>query len=84
MGIHADLIHSHTGYDVISYFSLAFFDVRKNDHKCCLREFGANFSGAAFHLTHQLVGFFVIFLDLLFIPTVVSVSSAPKMTSTVL
>ena len=37
--IHADLIHSHTGYDVTSYLWSAFMKVRKNGRKCRLQRF---------------------------------------------
>ena len=45
-----------TGYDVTSYFRLAFIKVRKTVDNAASDGFRSNFSGAAFCLPHQLVG----------------------------
>ena len=62
MNIYADIVYSHSGYDVISYFQSAFIKVRKTA-KIAPSDadgFGLNFSGAALYLPHQLVGIFEI------------------------
>ena len=52
--IHADIVYSHTGYDVTSYFHQS---SQKTAANAACDGFGSNFSGAAFCLPHQLVGF---------------------------
>ena len=47
MDTHADLVYSHTGYDVISYIQSAFIKVRKTA-KYAFNGFGLNFCGAVF------------------------------------
>ena len=59
-GIHADLIYSHAGYDVTSYFRSAFIEVRKTVENAASDGFGSNVSGAAFCLPHQLVRFLLL------------------------
>ena len=54
---HADLVYSRVKYDVISYFWSAFLEFRKNDRNATSAGFGSNFSGAAFCLPYQLVGY---------------------------
>ena len=49
--------HKSAGYDVTSYFQSAFIEVRKTAENAASDGFGSNFSGAAFCLPHQLVGF---------------------------
>ena len=56
MDIQDDLVFSHTGYDVTSYFRLAFMEVRKTTENATFDGFGSNISGAAFCVPHQLVG----------------------------
>ena len=51
--IHADLVCSHTGYDVISYFRSKF---EKTAENAASDGFESNCSGVAFCLPHQLVG----------------------------
>ena len=54
--MHADLVYSHTGYDVTSYFRPAFAEVRKMVKNAASDGFGSNCSFAAFCLPHQLMG----------------------------
>ena len=62
MDISADLIDSHTGYDVTSYFRSAFIGVENTASD----GFVSNFNGAGFCLSHQLVGFLFIFANVFF------------------
>ena len=55
--IHADIVYSHTGQGVTSYFRLAFIDVLKTAENAASDGFGSNFSDVAFCLPHQSVGF---------------------------
>ena len=41
--IHTDLLYSHTGHDVTSYFWSAFIEVQKNGQKCRLRQLWVEF-----------------------------------------
>ena len=43
MDIPADLIYSHAGYDITSYFWSAFIEVRENGWQCCLRTLWVEF-----------------------------------------
>ena len=52
---HADLVYSHTGYYIISYFRSAFIEVRKTTENAASDSFGF-FCDAAFCLPHQSVG----------------------------
>ena len=54
--IHADLLFSHTEYDVHSYFLSAFIEIRKNGQNAVSDGFILTFSDLAFCLPHQLVG----------------------------
>ena len=60
--IRADLVLGHTGYDVTSYFRLAFNEVRKNGRKCRPDGFGSNFSGASCCLPPLIGGHLVLLL----------------------
>ena len=55
--IHAGLLYSRTRYDVTSYFRFALIKIRKTAENAACDGFGSKFSGAAFCLPHQLVGF---------------------------
>ena len=59
--IRADIVYSHTGYDVTRNFRSAFIEVRKTAQNAAFDGFGSKFSGAAFCLLHQLVGFLLLF-----------------------
>ena len=54
--IQADLVYSHTGYYVISYLS-AFVEQEITTENGASDDYVSNFSGAAFCLPHQPVGF---------------------------
>ena len=56
MYICVDLFYGYTGYDVTSYFWLAFTKVRKMAENVASGGFGSNFIGTAFYLLHRLVG----------------------------
>ena len=60
-----DLIYSHTGYDDISYFWSAFIEVENMAENAVSDGFVSNFSGAAFFLPNQPVGFLLIALAVL-------------------
>ena len=61
MGVHAHLVYSHTGYDVISNFWSAFLEkFEENIRKCHLLWLSVWFKWLAFCLPHQLVGFEII------------------------
>ena len=51
--IHADLLDSHTGYDAISVYTSS----KETAQNAASDGFGSGFSGVAFCLPHQLVGF---------------------------
>ena len=55
--IHADLIYSLAGYDVISFFRSTFIEVIKTSENAASGDFGSNFTDAAFCMHHQLVSF---------------------------
>ena len=59
MDIHAELVCSHSRYDVTSYFYSAFIGVQRNGRKCRLRRVGSNFGGAAFCLAQPIGGLLV-------------------------
>ena len=62
MNIRADIVFSHTDYDVTSYFRSAYIEVRKTSENAASDDFWSNFSGAAFCLSHQLVGILLHFM----------------------
>ena len=72
--IHADILNSHTGYEVISYFRSAFVEVRKKAENATSDGFRPNFSVTAFCLPHRLVGF-LLFIS---IATVINVRKFHK------
>ena len=45
--IHADMVLSHTEYDVTSYFRSTVIEIRKKAENAASDGFGSNFSGAA-------------------------------------
>ena len=59
MDIHADLVDSHTGYAITSYFRLAFIEVRKMAENAASDIFGSSCSGAAFRLAQPIGGLLV-------------------------
>ena len=57
MDIHADLVYTQTGYDVISYFQSAFLEAKKTAENATSNGFVLILFALRFCLSHQLVGF---------------------------
>ena len=58
MGVHAYLVYSHYGYDVISYFRWIFIkDENTAENAASHDDFVSNLSDTPFCIPYQLVGF---------------------------